>query len=134
MFGVNMERKISLRISDEDLEVIDSFINRNDFSNRSVFIREAALDYIHRHSITKDEHEIPARISLHKDTKNSILYWIAIGHYRNWENALQDLVERGMLTKDIGKIESHHEALGSISKKVEALRSIEKDSSKYMTK
>ncbi len=130
-----MERKISLRVSDEDLEVIDSFISRNDFPNRSAFIREAALDYIERQSVGRNQMDIPARISLPKRMKNLIHYLIAMGHYESWETAIRDLVKKGILNEDLSKLKEQYEVIGDISGRVESILEVEKQKEReYMTK
>lgn len=122
-----MESKISLRVSDEDLEIIDSFIGRHDFSNRSEFLREAALEYITRHSVRRGESEIPARINLPKRFKHSIHYLISMDYFESWEDALQDLVKRGLLTIDPAEIEKKLVMYGEIGGRVESIIALEKE-------
>jgi len=130
-----MEKKISLRVSDEDLEIIDSFIARHDFSNRSSFLRKAALEYINRHSIRKDETEIPSKITLPKKFKNIVHYLIAVGHFDNWETAIQQLVKKGILTEDLKELKKQYEVIGETSNRVESILEVEKTSEKkYMQK
>ncbi len=122
-----MESKISLRVSDEDLEIIDSFIGRHDFSNRSEFIREAALEYISRHSIRKGEREIPARIHLPKRFKHSIHYLISLDYFDSWEHALQELVKKGLLTINAEEVESKLRLYGEIGGRVESIIELDKE-------
>ncbi|MFO8110605.1 MAG: ribbon-helix-helix domain-containing protein [Thermoplasmata archaeon] len=130
-----MEKKISLRVSEEDLDVIDSFISGRDFPNRSAFIREAALDYIKRQTVLEDHTEIPTRISLPKRIKNTIHYLIAIGHYENWESAIKDLVKKAVLSEDINELKQKYEVLGGLSGHVESIIEVQKQQDrKYMTK
>ena len=121
-----MEKKISLRVSDEDLEIIDSFIERHDFNNRSAFLREAALKYINRHSIRKNKMDIPAKISLPKKIKNIIHYLIAVGHFDNWDTAIQQLVKKGMLSEDLQEIQKQYEVIGDISSRVDNILEVER--------
>ncbi|MFW6040630.1 MAG: ribbon-helix-helix domain-containing protein [Thermoplasmatota archaeon] len=121
-----MEKKISLRVSDEDLEIIDSFIERHEFSNRSAFLREAAMEYINRHSIRKNDMEIPARISLPKRIKNIIHYLIAVGHFDSWETAIQQLVKKGILSENVKEIQAQYEVIGDISNRVENILEVER--------
>ncbi|MFO7792779.1 MAG: ribbon-helix-helix domain-containing protein [Candidatus Saliniplasma sp.] len=130
-----MEKKISLRVSDEDLEIIDSFIKRHDFSNRSTFLRKAAMEYINRHSVRKDEREIPATITLPKQFKNIIHYLISVGHFNNWETAIQQLVKKGVLAEDLEELKSKYGVIGETSNRVENILELEKTSEKeYMQK
>ncbi len=129
-----MESKISLRVSDEDLEIIDSFIGRHDFSNRSEFMREAALEYITRHSIRKGESEIPARIHLPKRFKHSIHYLISLDYFDSWEDALQELVKRGLLTIDPEKVESKLRLYGEIGGRVESIIELENEKNREYLK
>lgn len=132
---ISMEKKISLRISDEDLEIIDSFISRKDFSNRSAFLREAALDYIHRQSIRRKQREIPTSISLPKNIKNNIHYLISVGHYDNWDHAIRDLVKKGILSEDLAKIKEQYDIIGGISNRIESILEVEKQKEQeYMKK
>ena len=121
-----MEKKISLRVSDEDLEIIDSFIERHDFNNRSAFLREAALEYINRHSIRKNKMDIPAKISLPKKIKNIIHYLIAVGHFDNWDTAIQQLVKKGILSEDLQEIQKQYEVIGDISSRVDNILEVER--------
>ncbi len=129
-----MEKKISLRVSDEDLEVIDSFIARHDFSNRSEFLREAALDYIDRYTEPKGQEEVPERIKLPKKLKNSICYLIKMGHYSNWQDAIHELVREGLLKEDVKKLEDQYDAVFALSNKMEINKSIAREESEYMRK
>lgn len=121
-----MEKKISLRVSDEDLEIIDSFIERHDFKNRSAFLREAALEYINSHSIRKNKMDIPAKISLPKKIKNIIHYLIAVGHFDNWDTAIQQLVKKGILSEDLQEIQKQYEVIGDISNRVDNILEVER--------
>ncbi len=122
-----MESKISLRVSDDDLDIIDSFIARNDFSNRSEFIREAALEYISRHSIRSGESEVPGKIHLPKRFKHSIHYLISLDYFNSWEHALQELVKKGLLTIDADEIESKLRLYGEIGGRVEGILEVHKE-------
>ncbi|MFP3871555.1 MAG: ribbon-helix-helix domain-containing protein [Candidatus Aenigmatarchaeota archaeon] len=129
-----MEKKISLRVSDEDLEVIDSFIARHDFNNRSEFLREAALDYIERYSEPKGQEEVPERIKLPKRLKNNIWYLIKMGHYNDWQDAIHELVREGLLKEDMEKLERQYDAVDSLSSKVETFKSFAEEENEYMKK
>ncbi len=130
-----MEKKISLRVSDEDLEIIDSFISRHDFSNRSAFLREAAMEYINRHSVRKSDKEIPARISLPKRIKNNIHYLISVEHYESWEAALRDLVKQGLLNEDMKELREKYSQMGEISNSVESILEVERQNqSEYLSR
>jgi len=130
-----MEKKISLRVSDEDLEIIDSFISRHEFSNRSEFLREAALDYINRFSVSKTKTEIPKKISLPKQIKNSIHYLIGVGYFEGWEHAIQDLVREGMVQKDLERLKKQYDTINNISNTVEKIQEVERTEEKrFMTK
>ncbi len=133
--ALNMEKKISLRVSDEDLEVIDTFISRNDFPNRSTFIREAALEYIDHHTTKKGHKEIPSRIILPSKFKNTIHYLIALGHYESWEEAIKDLVKKAIMAEDIKEIERKHKVIGDVSGRVQNILDVEKQKEQeYMSK
>lgn len=122
-----MESKISLRVSDEDLEIIDSFIARHDFKNRSEFIREAALEYISRHNIRSGETEVPGRIHLPKRFKHSIHYLISLDYFNSWEHALQELVKMGLMTIDASEIETKLRLYGEIGGKVEGILEVHRE-------
>jgi len=130
-----MEKKISLRVSDEDLEIIDSFIKRHDFKNRSSFLRKAAMEYIHRHSVRENERDVPASITLPKKFKNIVHYLIAVGHFDNWESAIQQLVRKALLNEDLKELKVQYEIMGEMSNRVENILEVEKISEKkYMQK
>ncbi len=126
-----MEKKISLRVSDEDLEVIDSFIARHEFSNRSEFLREAALEYIEQYESPMGQEEVPQRISLPKKIKNNIHYLINVGHYNDWQDAIHELVREGLLSEDIEKLKRQYDTVGELSSKVESFKRMA-DDEKYM--
>ncbi|MBS3816877.1 MAG: ribbon-helix-helix protein, CopG family [Candidatus Thermoplasmatota archaeon] len=127
-----MEKKISLRLSDENLEVIDSFIAGHDFSNRSEFLREAALDYIEKYSGPTDQREIPERIKLPKRLRNSIYYLIHMGHYNNWQDAIHELVREGLLDENIEELEKQYDGFGKMSDKVETFKKMAEEEKEYM--
>lgn len=130
-----MEKKISLRVSEEDLEIIDSFINRHDFSNRSSFLRKAAMEYINRHSVRKDEREIPATVTLPKQFKNIVHYFISVGHFNDWETAIRELVKKGILAEDLEELKNKYGIIGETSNRVENILEVERLSEKeYMQK
>lgn len=117
-----MEKKISLRVADEDLEVIDSFIARHDFSNRSEFLRKAALDFIKRYNPPIGQKEIPESITLPKQIRNNVQYLINMGHYNDWQDAIHELVREGLLKEDIEKLKSQYDTVGELSSKVESFK------------
>ncbi len=129
-----MEKKISLRVSDEDLEFIDSFIARHDFKNRSEFLREAALDYIERYSVPKGQEDVPERIKLPKRLKNNISYLISMGHYNGWQDAIHELVREGLLKENIGELEKQYDVVNALSSKVETYKNMSDRESEYMRK
>lgn len=127
-----MEKKISLRVADEDLEVIDSFIARHDFSNRSEFLRKAALDFIERYNPPVGQKEIPESITLPKQIKNNIQYLINMGHYNDWQDAVHELVREGLLKEDIEKLKSQYDTVGELSSKVESFKRMAEKENEYM--
>ncbi|MFW6048380.1 MAG: hypothetical protein ACOC87_03710 [Candidatus Natronoplasma sp.] len=127
-----MEKKISLRVADEDLEVIDSFIARHDFSNRSEFLRKAALDFIKRYNPPIGQKEIPESITLPTQMKNIIQYLINMGHYNDWQDAIHELVREGLLKEDIEKLKSQYETVGEVSGIVESFKSMTEKENEYM--
>lgn len=130
-----MEKKISLRVSEEDLDVIDQYISQHDFPNRSAFIREAALDYIERMTLHEGHTEIPAKISLNKKIRNLIHYLIAMGHYESWDAAIKDLVKKGLLNENLEHLKRQYDIIGDISGQVENILEVQRQQErKYMTK
>ncbi|MFW6196973.1 MAG: ribbon-helix-helix domain-containing protein [Thermoplasmatota archaeon] len=130
-----MEKKISLRVSDEDLEVIDSFISRHEFSNRSEFLREAAMDYINRFSVSKSKKEIPKKVSLPKEIRNTLHYLIGFGYFDGWEHAVQDLIRDGLMQKDLDRLEKQYDTINNMSNTVEKIQQVERTEEKrFMTK
>ncbi|MBS3781801.1 MAG: hypothetical protein KGY66_00785 [Candidatus Thermoplasmatota archaeon] len=127
-----MEKKISLRVADEDLEVIDSFIARHDFSNRSEFLRKAALDFIKRYNPPVGQKEIPESITLPKQIRNNIQYLINMGHYNDWQDAIHELVREGLLKEDIDKLKSQYDTVGELSSKVESFKRMSEEKNEYM--
>ncbi len=127
-----MEKKISLRVADEDLEVIDSFIARHDFSNRSEFLRKAALDFIKRYNPPIGQKEIPESITLPTQLKNNIQYLINMGHYNDWQDAIHELVREGLLKEDIQKLKSQYDTVGELSSKVESFKRMAEKENEYM--
>ncbi len=127
-----MEKKISLRVADEDLEVIDSFIARHDFSNRSEFLRKAALDFIKRYNPPIGQKEIPESITLPTQMKNLIQYLINMGHYNDWQDAIHELVREGLLKEDIEKLKSQYQTVGEVSGIVESFKSMAEKENEYM--
>ncbi len=127
-----MEKKISLRVADEDLEIIDSFIARHDFSNRSEFLRKAALDFIKRYNPPIGQKEIPKNITLPTQIKNNIQYLINMGHYNDWQDAIHELVREGLLKEDIQKLKSQYDTVGELSSKVESFKRMAEKENEYM--
>ncbi len=127
-----MEKKISMRIADDDLEVIDSFIARHDFSNRSEFLRKAALDFIKRYNPPIGQTEIPESITLPKQIRNNVQYLINMGHYNDWQDAIHELVREGLLKEDIEKLKKQYDTVGELSSKVESFKRMAEKESEYM--
>ncbi len=127
-----MEKKISLRVSDDKLDVIDSFISRHDFSNRSEFLRKAALEYIRKHDTPAGQKEIPEKISLPDHFRNVIMYLIEVGHYNNWQDAIHELVREALLQEDIEDLKKQYTAVGELTNKVESYKNIAEKESDFM--
>ncbi len=127
-----MEKKISLRVSDDKLDVIDSFISRHDFSNRSEFLRKAALEYIRKHDTPAGQKEIPEKITLPDQFRHSISFLIEVGHYNDWQDAIHELVREGLLKEDIEQLKRQYTAVGEVSNKVESYKNIAEKEKDYM--
>lgn len=118
-----MSEKISLRISEEDMNQIDSFIETQDYSNRSAFLRDAAIEYMNRHSIQKDKSEIPAKVNVPTNIKNGIHYLIVLGYFDSWETAIGKLIKDAFLELNLREIKEKYDEIDRVSNQVE--RSIE---------
>jgi Arc/MetJ-type ribon-helix-helix transcriptional regulator len=87
------DTKITLRISDEDLDEIDSFLDDNSsFGNRSEFLRNCALDFIHNKRAYHKQ-ESNNSISLSKKQEEFIERMIKNGYYSNREDAIRSIIE-----------------------------------------
>ncbi|EQB68390.1 MAG: hypothetical protein AMDU5_GPLC00012G0030 [Thermoplasmatales archaeon Gpl] len=85
--------KITLRISEEDLDLIDSFLEENmSFGSRSEFLRNCALDFIQSKKNFKGM-DLGNGISLSKKQEEYIERMIRMGYYPSKEDAIKSILE-----------------------------------------
>ena len=84
--------KITLRISEDDLDQIDSFLEENPkFGNRSEFLRNCALESISRTLNVRGEGQGDLKLT----ERESIIIekMIKMGYYYNREDAVRSIVD-----------------------------------------
>ncbi|WP_337860147.1 ribbon-helix-helix domain-containing protein [Ferroplasma sp.] len=84
--------KLTIRISDDELDEIDSFLSSNNtYASRSEFIRMAVLEYI---SI-KRVGIITKNNSIHPDPliEKAISKMVAAGYYKSIDSAYEDIIK-----------------------------------------
>ncbi|MCL4350828.1 MAG: ribbon-helix-helix domain-containing protein [Candidatus Thermoplasmatota archaeon] len=84
--------KITLRISEEDLDQIDSFLEENPkHGNRSEFLRNCALDSISRIKNFKGDGQAGPKFT---DRENMIMEkMIDMGYYYNMDDVVRSIVD-----------------------------------------
>ncbi|MHB1622637.1 MAG: ribbon-helix-helix domain-containing protein [Cuniculiplasma sp.] len=85
--------KITLRISEDDLDMIDSFLEENmSYGSRSEFLRNCALDFIQAKKAFKGW-ESGNGVSLSKKQEEYIERMIRMGYYPSKEDAIKSILE-----------------------------------------
>ncbi len=85
--------KITLRISEEDLDLIDSFLEENmAFGSRSEFLRNCALDFIQAKKSFKGV-DLGNGISLSKKQEEYLDRMIKMGYYPSKEDSIKSILE-----------------------------------------
>lgn len=113
--------KITLRISEDDLDQIDSFLEENmAFGSRSEFLRNCALELIQRKgSVLKGE--TGTGIPLSRRQEEYIEKMIKMGYYASTEDAIKSILEyvfdsgfvRKIFEEKIGKYHEIEKAMKS---------------------
>ncbi len=96
MIGMNQDSKdikITLRISDDDLDMIDSFLEENmAFGSRSEFLRNCALDVIQRKGMG-GRMDSGSGMVLSKKQDEFLDRMIKLGYYPSREDAIKSILE-----------------------------------------
>lgn len=118
----NKDTKLTLRISEEDLEEIDEFLNTNPrFGSRSEFIRHSVLDYISKTRIGfADQGETGIRLSKNMDRIISSV--VQKGFFKTKDEVIEELLENAVKSGELHKI---------IQEKMDSFASIMNDLDKF---
>ena len=108
--------KLTLRISDEELKEIDSFLSTNvNFTNRSEFIRFATMEYItnQRIGIITKNNSIRTEPIIEKTLSKAV----SSGYFKSLESAYEEIVNEAWRKNLISSL---------INMRVEEMEKIEK--------
>ncbi len=85
--------KITLRISEDDLDQVDGFLEENmAFGSRSEFLRNCALDVIKRKgSVMRGD--VGSGLPLSKRQEEYIEKMVKMGYYQSQEDAIKSIIE-----------------------------------------
>jgi len=92
---LNKDVKLTLRISEEDINEIDNFLNSYpEFGSRSEFIRHAVMSYIasKRVSVLKDPNQSAFELDLDDNTANIIKTVIDKGFFKSEKDLISAVV------------------------------------------
>ena len=112
--------KLTLRISDEELKEIDSFLSTNvNFTNRSEFIRFATMEYIanQRIGIITKNNSIHTEPIVEKTLSKAINF----GYFKNLDSAYEEIINEAWRKSLISSL---------INMRIEEMEKIEKTMSK----
>jgi len=92
---LNKDVKLTLRISEEDINEIDNFLNAYpEFGSRSEFIRHAVMSYISskRVSVVRDQSQTSSDLDLDENTENIIKTVIEKGFFKSEKDLISAIV------------------------------------------
>ena len=93
----SLETKLTLRISQEEIDEIDEFLRLNErFPSRSEFIRHSVMDYISRTRVMIDS---PSRqtIELSENFEKLIESAVSNGLFKSKNDAITEILERAFI-------------------------------------
>ncbi|WP_055032392.1 ribbon-helix-helix domain-containing protein, partial [Acidiplasma aeolicum] len=111
--------KLTLRISKEELEEIDSFLSTNsNYTNRSEFIRLAVLEYISnlRIGIISKNNTLHVNPIIEKSLQRAV----SSGYFKSLDDAYEEIINEAWRNNIIsGLIEAKHKEIEKIEKTLE---------------
>jgi len=93
MISDSKDIKITLRISEDDLDEIDSFLESNPrYGSRSEFLRNCALNYISNKSV-RNKGSNSDSVAISRKQRELIEKMVDLGYYSSEEEAIKSIIE-----------------------------------------
>ncbi len=93
MISDSKDIKITLRISEDDLDEIDSFLESNPrYGSRSEFLRNCALNYISNKS-GRNKGSNSDSVAISRKQRELIEKMVDLGYYSSEEEAIKSIIE-----------------------------------------
>lgn len=126
--------RITIRLPQKDLRLIDSFLEEEDFSSRSELLRIAAKELLDRRIALEKGHPGESYVPISNDQVDTIDYLIKKGRFKSRESALFEIVRDYLESVPWDKIEKSEEKLQDIKYQLATAKMIEKDIEKNYLK
>ena len=126
--------RITIRLPQKDLRLIDSFLEEEDFSSRSELLRIAAKELLDRRIALEKGHPGESYLPISNDQVDAIDYLIKKGRFKSRESALFEIVRDYLESVPWDKIEKAEEKLQDIKYQLATAKMIEKDIEKNYLK
>jgi len=119
--------RITIRLPDKDLHLIDSFLEEEEFSSRSEMLRVAAKELIDRRIALEKGHPGESYVPISDDHLDQIDYLIKKGRFKSREAALFEIVRDYLESVEWEKIEKDREKLQDIKYQLATAKMTEKE-------
>ncbi|UCE36590.1 MAG: ribbon-helix-helix protein, CopG family [Thermoplasmata archaeon] len=119
--------RITIRLPEKDLRIIDSFLEEETFSSRSELLRVAAKELIDRRIALEKGHPGETFVPVSNDQISAIDYLIKKGRFKSLEAALFEILRDYLEALPWDKIEKHEEKLQEIKYKLADAKMMEKE-------
>ena len=126
--------RITIRLPEKDLRLIDSFLEEEEFSSRSELLRIAAKELIDRRIAFQKGHPGESFVPISDDQVDSIDYLVKKGRFKSRESALFEIVRDYLEAVPWDKIEKAEEKLQEIKYQLATAKMLEKDIEKNYLK
>ncbi len=119
--------RITIRLPEKDLRLIDSFLEEEDFSSRSELLRLAAKEFIDRRIALEKGHSDETFVPISDDQIAAFEYLIKKGRFKSLEAALFEILRDYLEAVPWDKIEKSQEKLQKIKYQLASAKMIEKE-------
>jgi len=119
--------RITIRLPEKDLRLIDSFLEEKEFSSRSELLRIAAKELLDRKIAFEQGHPGESYVAISDDQIDAIDYLVKKGRFKSRESALFEIVRDYLEAVPWDKIEKAEEKLQQIKYQLATAKMMEKD-------
>ena len=124
--------RITIRLPEEDLESIDSYLEEEEFTSRSELLRIGAKELIERRRALEKGHPGESYVPVSNDHLDEIDYLILKGRFKSRESALFEIVRDYLEDLPWDKIEKAHDKRQKIKYQLASAKMTEKEVNKIL--